>query len=156
MLRERLKEIDLKVTELADYLQISRPTLYSYIELYDKKKFNQINANVLRLFNYIKENELAGKRNVVNYILNNMVELQDFGEDEHGDVLKLIKNYLLTNPNSKKSKFLKQCITDDGLDKIIYYLTDVSEIMKKQNKTEQDKQRLKPYYHLINELKNLY
>lgn len=32
MLKERLKEIDLRIAELADYLQISRPTMYKFID----------------------------------------------------------------------------------------------------------------------------
>ena len=69
MLRDRLKELDLKITEMADYLQLSRPTMYKFIECYDNKEFSSINKNVLKLFNYINENELVGKKNVVNYIL---------------------------------------------------------------------------------------
>ena len=68
MLRQRLKEMDLRITELADYLQLSRPTMYKFIECYDNGEFEQINKKVLKLFNYINENELAGKRNVVIYI----------------------------------------------------------------------------------------
>ena len=37
MLRERLKNMEIKITELADYLQISRPTMYKFIEYYDLK-----------------------------------------------------------------------------------------------------------------------
>ena len=155
MLRERLKQIDLKVTELAGYLQISRPTLYTYIELYDTKKFNQINSNVLKLFNYIKENEFAGKKNVVNYILNNLVELQELGTNSENDIYKKVKTFIINNPDSKKSKFIEQCATDECFDKIIFYLNDVSAILKKKNKTEAEKALLKPYENLINELKTL-
>ena len=70
MLRQRLKNMDLRITELADYLQVSRPTMYKFIDYYDNGEFDLINRNVLKLFNYISENGLLGKRNVVNYILN--------------------------------------------------------------------------------------
>ena len=75
MLRNRLRELDLKITELADYLQISRPTMYKFIEYYENSEFDLINKKVLKLFNYIAEHELIGKKNVINYILNNLVNL---------------------------------------------------------------------------------
>ena len=69
LLRERLKAMELKITELADYLQVSRPTMYKFIDYYDNAEFDLINKKVLKLFNYINEHELVGKKSVVNYIL---------------------------------------------------------------------------------------
>jgi hypothetical protein len=155
MLRERLKSIDLRVTELADYLQLSRQTIYTYIQLYDNKQFGQINPNVLKLFNYITENDLAGKRNVVTYILNNIVEVKSMGENDDGETLKKIKDYLISNPHSKKSMFLQLCATGGQFDDVIYYLVDVAAIKDRPDKTPEDMQMLEPYKTLISQLKNL-
>ena len=57
MMKERLKEMELKITELSDYLQISRPTMYKFIEAYDTGDNSIINKNVLKLFKYIDEKE---------------------------------------------------------------------------------------------------
>ena len=53
MLEDRLKELDIKKTELANYLDISRPTMYKFIESYDNGEFETINKKVLKLFDYI-------------------------------------------------------------------------------------------------------
>ena len=53
MIKERLKDIDLKITELSDYMQISRPTMYKFIEAYDDGNSSIINKHVLKLFKYI-------------------------------------------------------------------------------------------------------
>ena len=66
MIRERLKEIDFKLTDLAEYLKISRPTLYKFIDLYDKKDYQSINNHVLSLLKYIDENPLVGKKSSIN------------------------------------------------------------------------------------------
>mgnify|MGYP003301601296 CR=1 FL=1 len=96
MLRERIKQMDLKVTELSDYLQISRPTMYKFIEYYDEQNFDLINRKVLKLFNYISENEFIGKKTVISYILNNLVELKPMGEKNDVSVInKLRKNIVL-------------------------------------------------------------
>lgn len=149
MLRQRLKEMDLRITELADYLQLSRPTMYKFIECYDNGEFEQINKKVLKLFNYINENELAGKRNVVNYILNNLVEVKQLGSKQENDTLSLIKKNILTNPESKKSQFVKLVAQKDTFDKIIYYLMDIYEISKNKNRSQDEENKLKQYNEML-------
>ena len=41
-IREQLKEKDIKITELADYLGITRPTLYKFIDIFDDGKIKGI------------------------------------------------------------------------------------------------------------------
>ena len=141
--------MDLRITELADYLQLSRPTMYKFIECYDNGEFEQINKKVLKLFNYINENELAGKRNVVNYILNNLVEVKQLGSKQENDTLSLIKKNILTNPESKKSQFVKLVAQKDTFDKIIYYLMDIYEISKNKNRSQDEENKLKQYNEML-------
>ena len=89
MLDDRLKELDIKKTELANYLEISRPTMYKYIELYDSNNLSEINKKVLKLFDYITENKLIGKNNVISYILNNLTNVKEL---ESNDEINLFKN----------------------------------------------------------------
>ena len=139
MLRYRLKSMDLKITELADYLQISRPTMYKFIEAYDAKNFDLINKKVLKLFNYINENELVGKKNVVNYILTKLA-----------DIIKIIKKYIISNPESKKSQFIVKCATESEFDDIISYLIKVYPLINKKGLSVDEENLLNPY----NEFKN--
>lgn len=155
MLRFRLKEMDLRITELADYLQISRPTMYKFIDYYDEKNFDLINKRVLKLFNYIKENELAGKKNVINYILNNLVELKELGDNEDIHQFNNIKSFIISNPESKKSKFYEFCSKKDIFDDLIYYLVDISTLLNKRKLTEEEVVLIEPYKTFIAQIKKV-
>ena len=61
MIKDSLKKLNIKITELADYLKISRPTMYKFIELYDSNKYEDITKNVKKLFDFIKNNTLMIK-----------------------------------------------------------------------------------------------
>lgn len=151
MLRERLKEMELRITELADYLQVSRPTMYKFIDCYDLGKFGAINKDVLRLFNYITENELAGKKSVINYILSELNAIQI--TDTDNETVKAVKNYLLANPESKKSMFIAECFLNEEFNDVICYLASISRLLKKQRLTAADKVKMQPYYNLKKEIK---
>lgn len=153
LLRERLKAMELKITELADYLQVSRPTMYKFIDYYDNAEFDLINKKVLKLFNYINEHELVGKKSVVNYILTNLVDVKDVGDDEL-DIIKKIKKYIISNPESKKSQFLVTCATKDTFDDVIYYLVSIQGLIGKRKLGEEDKKILEPYLELKEKIKN--
>ena len=145
MLRKRLRELDLKITELADYLQISRPTMYKFIEYYENSEFDLINKKVLKLFNYIAEHELIGKKNVINYILNNLVNLKENGDSEEIEIIKKIKKYIISNPESKKSQFIVNLVSKESYDDIISYLVNIEPLLKKRKLSDEENERLKPY-----------
>jgi hypothetical protein len=147
--------MDVRITELADYLQTSRPTMYKFIEFYDNNNFELINKKVLKLFNYINENELVGKKNVVNYILNNLVDLKELGDKEEIHQIKIIKNFIISNPESKKSKFFELCCKKDFFDDLIYYLVDISNLINKRKLSDKEKNKLEPYNSLIIKIKQL-
>ena len=155
MLREKLKDMDLRITELADYLQISRPTMYKFIDYYEENRFDEINNKTLKLFNYIMENELAGKKNVINYILNNLVEIKNIGGDEENELIKSIKHFIISNPQSKKSQFFKMCVQKDIFDELIFYLVDISTIIKKRKPTKEELQVITPYREIVEKIKHI-
>lgn len=150
MIKERLKEMDMRITELADYLHVSRPTMYKFIECYDKKQFNALSNETLRLFNFITENELVGKRGVITYILNNFSEKAATDEVE-----SQVINYLKSNPESKKSRFIKECITSERFDKIVYYLSDIIPILNADERDENQTLLLAPYLELLKNLNDV-
>ena len=149
MLKERLKEMDIRITELSEYLHISRPTMYKFIECYDSKQFKAINQEVLKLFNYIAENELIGKRGVITYILNMNVS-QEFSDNAEIKAIEFLKN----NPDSKKSKFIKECVTSETFDKIIFYLIDILPVLHKSNPDSKEEKLIAPYKELLNKIQN--
>lgn len=147
MLKDRLKEMDLRITELAEYLHVSRPTMYKFIECYDKKQFKSLSKEALQLFNFIVENELVGKRGVISFILNNFS-----GDSAPKDIESQVISYLKSNPESKKSLFIKECVGTDTFDKIVYYLADIAPILKSDNPSVDEEHILAPYKELINKL----
>ena len=149
MIKERLKELEIKITELANYLQISRPTMYKFIECYDDGKKKEVNQAVKKLFDFIEDNPLIGKRNVINYILTKMSTIQDTETSEVSDILQGIKNYVLNNPTSEKTQFVESCLNQSQFDLAIHYLMEIRPLLKKKRLTDEEKKRLQPYQQII-------
>ena len=152
MLREKLRDIDLRITELADYLQISRPTMYKYIDEYDAKRFVEINNKVLKLFDYISNNPLIGKKTVINYILNHLVEVKELETKSEANDISSIRKFIIDNPGSKKSEFIKIITEKKCYDNVIEYLMDIYPLIKKRKLTDDEIEKLRLY----DEINNLY
>ena len=148
MIRDRLKQIELKISDLADYLQISRPTLYKYIESYDAKDFSSVNDKVVQLFNYIEKNPLAGKKTVVNFILTNL------GPEDNA-VFSKIKKYLIENPDSTKTQFIKMFVQKSDFDEVAEYLLKIQPILRNRTPTQEEIELLKPYDEIRTIIENL-
>ena len=150
MIHERLQSLDIKITELAKYLQISRPTMYKFIEAYDSGDRKSVNGNVLKLFDYIAEHELADKRNVIAFILSSLTNQKPTGTPEQQELTKEIRQFLAKNPDSEKAAFIKACMRKSSFDLIIHYLVEIAPLLSKKNLTEEEENLLKPYREIIN------
>ena len=150
MIKDRLKDLEIKITELAEYLQMSRTTLYKFIDAYDMGKKSEVNGSVLKLFDYIERNYLIGKRNVINYILNNMTSVSENDTPEVNEIVKRIKEYVSDNPSSEKTQFIDKCVGSNQFDITIHYLMEVSTLLKKRKLTDIEKKKLEPYKAIIN------
>ena len=155
MIRDRLKQIELKISDLADYLQISRPTLYKYIESYDAKDFSSVNDKVVQLFNYIEKNPLAGKKTVVNFILTNLGTENEFGTPEDNAVFSKIKKYLIENPDYTKTQFIKMFVQKSDFDEVAEYLLKIQPILRNRTPTQEEIELLKPYDEIRTIIENL-
>lgn len=149
MIRERLKELEIKITELADYLQVSRPTMYKFIDLYDSGNKKDVNASMCKLFDYIEKNQLIGKRNVINYILTEMSTVKDVDTSETNAIIKVVKEYISNNPNSEKTQFIEKCTEQSTFDIAIHYLLEVLPLLKKKKLTKEEEEKLAPYREII-------
>ena len=150
MLKDRLSELDIKITELANYLNLSRPTMYKFIDYYESGNHNEINKKVLKLFNYIVENPLIGKNNVISYILNNLADVKEMESKEDVNLFKDVRKYILENPDSEKSKFVNLCCKKGNYDIFIHYLMEISPLLKKKDLSREELKLLKPYKDIIN------
>lgn len=149
MIKERLKELDIKITELANYLQISRPTMYKFIDSYDSGKKSEVSNSVLKLFDYIEESELIAKKNVINYILNTMVTISENDESEVNEIMSIIREYISSNSNSEKTQFIIKIITTTQFDTVIHYLIEISPLLKKRKLTDSEKEKMLMYNSII-------
>ena len=149
MIRERLRDMEMKITELADYLHITRPTLYKFIENYDAGDNDGINKNVLSLFNYIESNQLAGKKTVVNYILTNLVSEKEMCESAEVAKYSKIKKYVTNNPDSTKTRFIELLIAKNDYDDVLPYFLKIEKLLRKRKLTKEEENLLKPYKEFI-------
>ena len=145
MIKDYLRENDIKITELASYLNLSRQSMYFFIDCYDSEKFSNVNPKVLKLFNYINEHPLAGKKAVISYILNNFVEIKDLDESFNSNALKSVRKLLIENPESKKSQFIQYIFEEKTYDFIINYLVDIIPLVNKKRLTKIEKEKLNAY-----------
>lgn len=145
MIKERLKDIDIKITELSDYLQISRPTMYKFIDAYDEGHRSIINKHVLKLFKYIDENPLIGKKTVVSYILTNLAEEKELGDTSENRIYNHIKRYIIANPESVKSQFIELIIQKTDYDDAIRYLMKIYPLLRKRKLSDEEVEFLKPF-----------
>lgn len=149
MIRDRLKEMELKITELADYLQVSRPTMYKFIDAYDNGRKEEISNPALRVFEFIEGNDMVGKRNVISFILNNLAEIADTDSGEVNEIVNSVKLYISANQKSEKTQFIRKSIESTQFDIIIHYLMDIESLFSKDNLTEEETKKLVPYKEII-------
>lgn len=149
MIHERLQDLEIKITELSEYLQISRPTLYKFIDAYDMGERSSINQKILKLFDYITENELIDKKNVIKFIFINLIDKTNGETSENQELIRKIKEYISNNPNSEKTLFIESCISKSSYDIVIHYLIEISPLLVKKRLSSKEKKLLEPYKEII-------
>lgn len=144
MIKQRLIDLDLKITELAGYLNISRPTCYKYIECYENNELRSIPLAIRKLFAYIEENPLIDKLNVIDYIINTIHRKQNPNKRRISKtkVVSLLGDYCKFNPTDFKLNFILEILKENKFDFIIDYLIAVDCASVKDNKNSLDERIL--------------
>ena len=146
LLKEKIKELDIRIMDLAKYMEMSRPTIYKYIEMYETGHRNEIESKVLTVFEYIDNNENIGKTNVIKFILENISKIEEnISETEKKKIQ--IRN-LLKHQNKTKEDFIYLISEDNFFDPILDYLIKCKNIADKKITDEE--------YEFIKPLENLY
>lgn len=154
MIKDKLKELDIKITELAKYLQISRPTMYKYIECYDLGQEELVDKQIAKLFDYISKNDLIDKVNVINFILTSINGNNNVVTNKSNKFIKSVDLLYQKDPNSKKIKFIKKIITTDKFNVVIDYLLSIEPLISKKKRSPMESKMLKPYLE-INKIQNI-
>nr|WP_315018035.1 hypothetical protein [uncultured Campylobacter sp.] len=131
LLRERLKEIDLRLVDLSELLKISRPTAYKFIELYEIGQRDKFDSKILRFFDYVCQNDI-NKMDAISFILNNisMPENQS-NEDKKQQITNLLKK-----DNEVKVNFIEKLTQVDIFDPILSYLLECEKIITSNNRSK--------------------
>ncbi|MBE6528172.1 MAG: hypothetical protein E7Z64_03260 [Thermoplasmata archaeon] len=126
-MKERLRELGIKTTELSSYMKISRPSLYKYLNMYEEKDLKGIPEGVLRTFRYIDKYRKLTKEQVISFVI------LEFSDDEDSDYKETIKKYLLSKGlKDSKIEFMYNLVTTDYFDGIVDYFNNVTLILKKE------------------------
>lgn len=149
MIRDRLHDLGLKITELAGYLGMSRTTLYKFIEDYDAGKKESIGPRVVALFDYVSSNPLIGKENVIEFILMKIRKDNASEDPKIASRIATISDYVSDNPDSEKANFLFESASSTTYDTMIHYLTEIKPLLSKKRLTKEEKEKLKPYQEII-------
>lgn len=147
MIQDKLKDLKIKVTEIADYVNLSRPTLYKAMDLYDSGDHDGINKNVLKIFDYISNNKGIEKKDVVNYMLS-IVDTKSLDEVDK-EVVNRVKEYVRTNPTSEKTQFIDNAVSSSRYDLFIHYAMDVTPLLNKDNLTPEEENKVKLYNEIM-------
>lgn len=146
LLREKIKELDIRIMDLANYMEMSRPTIYKYIEMYETGYRSEIESRVLTVFEYIDNNENIGKTNVIKFILENISKIEE--NISEAEKKKIQIRNLLKHQNETKEDFIYLISEDNFFDPILGYLIKCKNITDKKM-TDED-------YEFIKPLENLY
>lgn len=149
LLRDRIRDLDLRISDLAEYLKISRPTLYKYIDMYEEGNRSTIDTKILNLFDYIQNRKNIGNSNVIYYIMNNIIENGNLNNSEEDKRIKI--KSLLKTENKSKEDFIYMLTEDNFFDPILEYL-----IKCKKLSSDSDKKLSDEDYEFISPLISLY
>lgn len=119
---KKLDLLNIKISELAQYLNISRPTLYKFIELYESNK-NLLRKKYLDLFDYINNNLYLTKIDVIKYIierfnkpkkldnedLDKLISILE-NDEEYKTLIKVLNTYFIHLNSNDKQKEIKKLI----------------------------------------------
>lgn len=149
LLREKIRDLDLRISDLAEYLKISRPTLYKYIDMYEEGNRSTIDTKILNLFDYIQNSKNIGSNNIIYYIMNNIVENSNTNNTEEDKRMKI--KSLLKTENKTKEDFIYMLTEDNFFDPILDYLMKCKKLS-----TDPDKKLSEEDYEFISPLMSLY
>ena len=126
-IRDKLKEAQMRLVELATYLDISRPTLYKYLELYENKEYNEIDKKCFDLFSFIDNNKNIQRHIIMEYLINKVIPLKETNGSDIEVISWVRKLSESFNDNDKKKlKIIGIIASSNKFDDIIDALVKLS------------------------------
>ncbi|MFH2116846.1 MAG: hypothetical protein ABII85_02240 [Bacillota bacterium] len=135
-MKERLKELGIRLTELADYFNLSRPTIYKYIELYEKGKMDQINPLIRNVFVFISNKEVLSKKEVITYIINILDKELVF--TDHDAILRMVYDKMKTSTSIDTLNFIMNWLDHPEYSKFMESFNKYEKMIKSKQKINID------------------
>lgn len=128
-LRDKLRDSNIKITELSYYLGVSRPTLYNFLDMYINKDYSSLEKKVFDVFKFIDDSKNLTSPILVNYMISKKVSdnvsiIREIDQVE--EELRRLKQSELMKDKIKYN-FIENVITTNKVDFIIEDLIDFIE-----------------------------
>ncbi|MDY5950346.1 MAG: hypothetical protein SPJ16_04040 [Helicobacter sp.] len=146
-LRDRLRELGIKIVDLANMLDISRPTLYKHIESYETNALENLDSSYIALFNYITQNEFINAKNVFIYITQNILRLKE--RDFQGS---MAMGRVAITGNAQKDAFITLLLESNRFDDLLGYFISCYELLEKDTLSDESRAFLQPLLKLYESL----
>lgn len=146
-LRDRLRELGIKIVDLASMLDISRPTLYKHIESYETNALENLDSSYIALFNYITQNEFINAKNVFIYITQNILRLKE--RDFQGS---MAMGRVAITGNAQKDAFITLLLESNRFDDLLGYFVSCYELLQKDTLSDESRAFLQPLLKLYESL----
>lgn len=132
-MKEKLRALGIKTTELSSYMKISRPSLYKYVDSYEAGDLKSIPDPVLRTFRYIDKYKTLTKEQVISFVI------LEFSDEDGSDSKEKIRSYLLSKgPKDRKIELMYNLVSTDVLDGLVDYLNNVVRILESDRLDDND------------------
>ena len=138
-LRDRLRELGIKIVDLANMLDISRPTLYKHIESYETNALENLDSSYIALFNYITQNEFINAKNVFIYITQNILRLKE--RDLQGS---MAMGRVAITGNAQKDAFITLLLESNRFDDLLGYFISCYDLIEKDTLSDESRAFLQP------------
>lgn len=115
-MKEKLNSLNMRLTELAHYLNLSRPTLYKYIDEYENRKYKDIDKRTRQVFDFIRKKSTISKIAVIDFIIN------QYKGDAKDEIISL---YYGIDKDLELSNLLLEDIHEIGTKGVIKKIKDI-------------------------------
>lgn len=126
MMKDVMRDLGIKMTEMAEYLRISRPTLYKYIDLFESGRSSDIPSDIAEVFRFMSGSECKSKEKAVSFMIGNRM-------DGTGSAVKdVIIRFVSSRPDfDPKMRFIHSLVSTGCIDGILPYLENSLGIMSR-------------------------
>lgn len=123
-MKDTMRGLGIKMTEMAEYLKISRPTLYKYIDMFESGRTDVLPIDIASVFRYIESAKCTTKEQAVSFMIDSRSESTDSPIKD--DIIRYASSRPDTDP---KMRFIRSLINTDCIDGILPYLENSLGIM---------------------------